>query len=130
MSIRVLQLNQLGNKEDEETMPKLYRWAKLFKATSWEEMKMLAKQDEGIKECVVTLKELTDDERARMQYEARVDYQRRLKDAELYGIEKTLVSTVDNAMHNLNLTLEQACAALGVEPEAYRTATKKYEMLV
>ena len=103
---------------------------------------MLAKQDEGIKECVVTLKELTDDERARMQYEARVDYRRRLKDAELYGIEqgiekglakgieKTLVSTVDNAMHNLNLTLEQACAALGVEPEAYRTATKKYEMLI
>ncbi len=124
MSIRVLQLNQLGNKEDEETMPELYRWAKLFKATSWEEMKMLAKQDEGIKECVVTLKELTDDERARMQYEARVDYQRRLKDAELYGIEKTLVSTVDNAMHNLNLTLEQACAALGVTLEDYRTATE------
>ncbi len=44
-------------------------------------MRMLAKEHEGIKECVVTLKELTADERSRMQYEAREDYQRRLKDA-------------------------------------------------
>lgn len=104
MSIRVLQLNQLGKKENE-----------------------------GIKECVVTLKELTADERARMQYEAREDYQRRLKDAELYGIEqgieKNLVYSVDNAMHNLNLTLEQACTALGVTLGAYRSAKERQETL-
>lgn len=137
MSIHVLQLNQLGKKEDEEEMPELYHWAQMLKATSWEEVRMLAKKDEGIQECVLTWKELTDDERARMQYEARVDYQRRLKDAELYGIEqgiekgieKNLVSNIENAMHNLNLTLEQACAALGVTLDVYRTAKEKHEIL-
>lgn len=137
MSIRVLQLNQLGKREDEDKMPELYHWAQLFKAASWEEMRMLAEENEGIKECVVTLKELSADERARMQYEARVDYQRRLKDAELYGIEqgiekgieKNLVYTIDNAMHNLNLSLEQACMALGVTLEAYKTAKEKHEIL-
>ena len=137
MSILVLQLNQLGKKEDEEKMPELYHWAQVFKAASWEEMRMLAKENEGIKECVVTLKELTADERARMQYEAREDYQRRLKDAELYGveqgiekgIEKNLVYSVDNAMHNLNLTLEQACTALGVTLESYQTAKENNEIL-
>lgn len=137
MSIRVLQLNQLGKKEDEEKMPDLYHWAQLFKATSWEEMRMLAKENEEIKECVVTLKELSADERARMQYEARLDYQRRLKGAEFHGmekgiekgIEKNLVYTVDNAMRNLNLTLEQACTALGVTLEAYQTAKENQEIL-
>lgn len=128
MSIHVLQLNQLGKKEDEEAMPELYHWAQMFKATSWEEVKMLAKKDEGIQECVLTWKELTDDERARMQYEAREDYQRRLKDAELYGIEKNLVSNIESAMHNLNLTLEQACAALGVTLDVYKSAKEKHEM--
>ncbi len=133
MSIHVLQLNQLGKKEDEEEMPELYHWAQMFKATSWEEVMMLAKKNEGIEECVLTWKELTDDERARMQYEARLDYQRRLKDAELYGIEKgiekNLVSNIENVMHNLNLTLEQACAALGVTLDVYRTAKEKHEIL-
>ncbi len=109
-------------------MPELYHWAQMFKATSWEEVKMLAKKDEGIQECVLTWKELTDDERARMQYEAREDYQRRLKDAELYGIEKNLVSNIESAMHNLNLTLEQACAALGVTLDVYKSAKEKHEM--
>lgn len=133
MSIHVLQLNQLGKKEDEEEMPELYHWAQMFKATSWEEVMMLVKKNEGIEECVLTWKELTDDERARMQYEARLDYQRRLKDAELYGIEKgmekNLVSNIENVMHNLNLTLEQACAALGVTLDVYRTAKEKHEIL-
>ena len=85
MSIRVLQLNQLGNKEDEKKWPELYRWAQLFKAQTWEEMRMLAEKDETIKECVFTYKELTADEKARMQLEALDDYYRQLGDAEEWG---------------------------------------------
>ena len=76
--IYMLQLNQLGNPEDEKNMPTLYDWAQFFKATTWEEIKMLAEKDEYIKQSIVTLKELTADEEAKMQMEARERYRRDL----------------------------------------------------
>ena len=74
--IYMLQLNQLGNRSDEQEMPALYYWAQLFKATTWEEIKMLADKNEFIKQSIVTLKELTADEEAKMQMEARERYRR------------------------------------------------------
>ena len=74
--IYMLQLNQLGNPEDEKNMPEIYYWARLFKATTWEEIQMLAEKNESIKKSIVTLKELTADERAKMQMEARERYRR------------------------------------------------------
>lgn len=53
----------------------LYEWAKLFKATTWEEIKMLAEKNEYIADTVVTLKQLTADEKIRMQCQAREDYE-------------------------------------------------------
>ena len=155
MSIRVLQLSQLGKKEDEADMPELYRWAQLFQAGTWEEMRMLAEKSEAIRECVVTYKELTADERAKMEAEAREDYYRCQKDLELYatrkgmerglkqgmerglerglkqglqhGMQQMLISTVDHAMQNFSLTLEQACEGLGVTVEEYQSAKKGQE---
>ena len=72
----MLQLNQLGNPEDEKQMPEIYHWAQLFKATTWEEIRMLAEKNESIKRSIVTLKELTADEQAKMQIEARERYRR------------------------------------------------------
>ena len=72
----MLQLNQLGNPEDEKQMPEIYHWAQLFKATTWEEIRMLAEKNESIKKSIVTLKELTADEQAKMQMEARERYRR------------------------------------------------------
>lgn len=142
MSIRVLQLNQLGKETDEAKMPELYHWAQLFKAKTWEEMRMLAEKSLAIRECVVTYTELSADEKARMMAEAREDYYRRQKDIELFGMEKgmkqgleqgleqgiqqgtqqMLVSVVDHAMQNFSITMEQACEGLGVTVEAYRAA--------
>ena len=76
--IYLLQLNQLGNPEDEKNMPEIYYWARLFKATTWEEIQMLAEKNESIKKSIVTLKELTADEKAKMQMEARERYRRDL----------------------------------------------------
>lgn len=138
MSIRVLQLNQLGSKEDEKKWPELYRWAQLFKAQTWEEMRMLAEKDETIKECVFTYKELTADEKARMQLEALDDYYRQLGDAEEWGLRKgmeqgkretacILLSSVENAMENFHVDLERACEGLGTTVEAYRAAKELVE---
>ena len=77
-AIYMLQLNQLGNPKDERDIPEIYYWAQLFKAKTWEEIQMLAEKNECIKQSIVTLQELTADEKARMQMEARERYRRDL----------------------------------------------------
>ncbi len=142
MSIRVLQLNQLKKELDEQIRPEIYNWAQLFKAETWEEMRMLAERDESIKECIFTYKELTADEKARMQSEARDDYYRRLNWAEERGIRKgmekgmeqaqketarTLASNVNHVMESFRVDLERACEGIGTTVEAYQAAKELME---
>ena len=89
LGIYMLQLNQIGNLEDEKEMPELYYWASLFKATTWEEIQMLADKNESIKKSIVTLKELTADEKAQMQMEARERYRRDMVAAQDFGREQS-----------------------------------------
>ena len=70
-------------------MPEIYYWAQLFKATTWEETQMLAEKNESIKKSIVTLKELTADEQAKMQMEARERYRRDMIVAEIFGREQS-----------------------------------------
>ena len=74
VTIYVLQLNQLGNPEDEMNMADVYYWAQLFRATTWEEICMLAQKHGDADDFVFTLKELTADEKIQMQCEGRRRY--------------------------------------------------------
>lgn len=65
---------ELATEEDREW--KTDYWASLFKATTWEELKMLAKQSPVLEEAVETVYELTADERIREQCKAREKYMR------------------------------------------------------
>lgn len=68
----------LASKED-----KLYHidsWASLFKATTWEEIKMIAQNDTGITNAANTVWKLTQEDKIRLQCEAREDYYRRQRD--------------------------------------------------
>ena len=73
--INVLHLKAVDDDSVTKEPRELYEWAKLFKATSWEEIKMLAEKNEYIADTVVTLKELSDDEKIKMQAEARWRYE-------------------------------------------------------
>lgn len=99
---------------------------------------MLAEKNETIRECVFTYKELTADEKARMQSEAREDYYRRLNWAEERGLRKgmdqgqketarNLISNVDHAMESFHVDLARACEGLGTTVEAYQAARKLLE---
>lgn len=70
----MLQLNQLGDSEDEKDIPDIYHWAQLFKAKTWEEIQMLAQKNDDIQQSIHTLQELTADEEMRMKMEARERY--------------------------------------------------------
>ena len=60
----------------EEQKDDLYYWAKLFKATTWEEIKMLAEKNDYMGETVVTLHKMTEDEKIAEQCLARERYER------------------------------------------------------
>ena len=75
LCIRMLNLTQIGNVTDEEQQSTLYQWAKLFKSTTWEEIKMLADKNSSISEFTFTLHEMSEDEKIYYQCLARERYE-------------------------------------------------------
>ena len=77
LCIKVLDLTQLEKaKQEPETNKKLLKWASIFKAETLEELEQLARGEEVFENMVVTMKKLSEDEKIRMQCEAREDYER------------------------------------------------------
>lgn len=79
----------------------MYYWAQLFKATTWEEIGMLAEKSESISESIVTLKQLTEDEKIRMQCEAWEDHQRNMISIEKAGIQKGIEMSKKHIVENM-----------------------------
>lgn len=75
--LSVLDLTQIHLATKEDRAYRIDRWAALFKATTWEELKMLAKTNHYIEDAVTTVRQLTQEEKIRQQCEAREDYYRR-----------------------------------------------------
>ena len=73
-SLHVLDLSYISKVTDDVKNTSLYHWACLFKATTWKEMLAMAEQSESIKKAVVTLRQLTNDEKIKLQCEARERY--------------------------------------------------------
>ncbi len=73
--LRVLNLNQI-NHVPEGYKNSLYHWAKLFKATTWEEIKMLAEKNDYMGETIVTMHQMTEDEKIAAECAARERYER------------------------------------------------------
>lgn len=76
LSIYVLCLKHIEHATQADYDSGLYQWAKLFSATTWEELKMMAQNNTTINDAVCTIQELTADERVRLQCEARERYER------------------------------------------------------
>jgi predicted transposase/invertase (TIGR01784 family) len=74
--LSVVDLTQIDLSTDEDKAYQIDRWARLFKATTWEEIKMIAKKDEALLEASETLYSLNADETIRAQCRAREDYDR------------------------------------------------------
>lgn len=72
--IRVLDLSQLPNVSDEDKNTPLYYWAQLFVAKTWKELFEMADKSEAIEKAVVTLHQLSEDEKIKLQCEARERY--------------------------------------------------------
>ena len=76
LRLSVLDLTHIDLATEEDRKYHIDYWASLFKATTWEEIKMLAQKDGMIKEATDTIIQLTRDEQIRQRCEARADYLR------------------------------------------------------
>lgn len=100
--LRVLELTQMKNVSKELRHTDLYRWARLFKASNWEEVSALAEENVVFKETASTIKKLTAEEKIKLQCEARERYEHDRASAIAYGqrlgmekgLEQKLISLV------------------------------------
>ena len=78
-AIHALDLKQINNASSEDKHWGLDNWAKLFKATTWEDVKMIAANNKYLTEAANTMYELYSDREMRRQMENREDFIRRQK---------------------------------------------------
>lgn len=80
----MLDLTRIDLATEEDRQYHIDYWASLFKATTWEELKMLAEQNEFIANASSTVYQLSQEETIRLQCEAREDYYRRQRSVQHY----------------------------------------------
>ena len=128
LCIKVLDLTQLEKaKQEPETNKKLLKWASIFKAETLEELEQLASGEEVFENMVVTMKKLSEDEKIRMQCEAREDYERSLlteyNAGKSEGIEQGLQQGIASERCNTEKERQRA-DALAAEVERLKALLK------
>ena len=93
LRLYVIDLSQIDLATEEDRLYKIDEWAKLFKAKSWEDLKMLAKTNAALAEAGATIYEVSADEHLRQQLEAREDALRQ---------ERGMLRRLENAEKELN----------------------------
>ena len=78
LQISVVDLTQIQLATKEDRAHQIDYWTSLFTCKDWEELTMLAENNEYLKEATETVYELSQEEQIRMQCEAREDYNRRM----------------------------------------------------
>lgn len=105
--LRVLNLKILDDDSIVKEPSDLYYWAKLFQAQTWEEIKMLAEKNSYIGDAVVTLHQMSEDEKIREQCRGREKYNRDMAAAIEKGRKEGLTQGSDLKL------ISQICRKLG-----------------
>ena len=82
LTLYVLDLSRIDLATEEDKQYHIQEWAKLFKAITWEEIKMLAGKDEYLQEAAETIFQLSADELVRKRCLDREEYYQDLRNYE------------------------------------------------
>lgn len=109
LRLSVLDLTHIDLAAEEDKFYQIDYWARLFKAATWEEIKMLAQNNEYINEAASTVYQLTQEEKIRYECEAREDYYRRQRSIQmrLEALERS-----EKTIENLEATIESQHIAI------------------
>ena len=110
--ISVIDLTLIDMATDEDKILHRHLWASFFKATTWEEINMLAAQDKNIQQAATKLYELSEDKRVRDEIWAREDAIRCRIDLENYWKREIAnrddtIAEKDSIIANLMAEIEQ-----------------------
>ncbi len=113
LRISVLDLSRIDLATEEDRQYQLDYWAALFKAKTWEELQMLAQNNNYFKEASETVYQLTQEEQIRQQCLAREDYNRTMKGIENnFAAQKHEISTLKKDLANANQQLSEKDALI------------------
>ena len=117
--LRVLNLKTLEDDSIKKEPADLYYWAKLFKATTWEEIKMLASKNPDMEDTIVTMKELSADEKIRLQCQARERYEWDMASATAKGEKRILLLIQKLSEEGLTDLISKVCTDSALRQELY-----------
>ena len=126
-NIKILDLTK-ADEAGNDAEPQLVKWARILKAKTMEELEKLAGNEEVFETMVTHIKELSEDERIRLQCQAREDYERRLlgeynrgtregmeagkqigiETGKQIGEENGILKSIRNIMQSMNCTADKA----------------------
>ena len=109
----VLDLSRIDLATNEDKLHGIDYWASLFKSTTWEEIKMLAKDNDSISDAASAVYRLSQEEMVRLQCEAREDYYRTQNDLkELMKRRDIKLAEQDATIKKQDATIKEQDAAI------------------
>ena len=107
-TLNVLDLNQIELATEEDKAYKIDYWAKLFKAKTWEDLKMLAQKDDIFEETSEAIYNLNQDDVARYWCQMREEGERILRTYKSLMKEKdAIIAEKDSTIAALQAELER-----------------------
>lgn len=88
LTLNVVDLSRIDLATEEDKQYRIHEWAKLFQATTWEEIKMIASQDEYLNEASQSIFRMSADEMVRKRCRDREEYYQDLRNYERVIKEK------------------------------------------
>ena len=83
-TLKVIDLTHIDLATEEDKKFRIDKWARLFKATTWEEVHMLAEKNEYLQEAAETMFRLTAEEQIRKRCRDREEYYQDMRNYERY----------------------------------------------
>ena len=112
-TLRVVNLTQINLATTEDRAFHIDYWAALFKAKTWEEIKMLAEKDEYLGEASKTIFQLSADEQIKKRCRDREEYYQDLRNYErVIADMKNTIADKDSQLEELTSELEKLRAEL------------------
>ena len=130
LTLCVVDLSKIESATEEDKSYGIDRWARLFKAATWEELKMLAAQNEYLREASETIFRLNTDERIRKQCQDREEYYQDLHNyereiermkahlEETIAEKDTVISEKDAAISEKDTVISEKDAAISEKNNA------------
>ena len=118
-SIHVLDLTRIDLATAEDQNYEIDRWAKLFKSKTWEELRMIAKNNPDLLQASNDLYTVNADEIIRQQARARADaeFWERNKNAKIKQLEDTIIEQDNTIAENQKLLAEKDAELLRLQKE-------------